>query len=195
MFVGGMRKADIERFPDYAVVNLDIKPSRGVDVAADGHELPFLPEVFDGVVAQAVLEHVNDPNQVVSEICRVLKVGGVVYANVPFIQSYHYGPLDFRRYTVTGLEELFSRHGFSHINSGVGGGPATAFVWICRDFLASFAGRPAARETIQALAQWVLFPLKYLDSFLVQRRQQHIIWRLLPITLGNEMRDSILVWQ
>jgi ubiquinone/menaquinone biosynthesis C-methylase UbiE len=53
----------------------------------DAHHLPFQIESFDGVIVQAVLEHVFDPNRYVEEIHRVLKMDAVVYAETPFIQQ------------------------------------------------------------------------------------------------------------
>jgi SAM-dependent methyltransferase len=38
---------------------------------------------------QAVLEHALDPPVVVAEIYRVLKPGGLVYADTPFMQRVH----------------------------------------------------------------------------------------------------------
>lgn len=45
--------------------------------------LPFEDETFDAVVAGEILEHVRFPDEVVAEIRRVLKPGGVVVGSVP----------------------------------------------------------------------------------------------------------------
>ena len=44
-------------------------------------KLPFAEESFDLVSAQSVMEHVDDINQVVSEVYRVLRPSGVFYFN------------------------------------------------------------------------------------------------------------------
>jgi ubiquinone/menaquinone biosynthesis C-methylase UbiE len=65
----------------------------------DAHDLPFKSNTFDGVVAQAVLEHVVDPYRCAEEIHHVLRNGGVVYAETPFMQQVHGGAYDFTRFT------------------------------------------------------------------------------------------------
>jgi SAM-dependent methyltransferase len=62
---------------------------RGV-VAKPG-PLPFQDDSFDVVFSIYVLEHVTDPKQLVEEIRRVLKPGGVFLALTP--NRYHYVPL------------------------------------------------------------------------------------------------------
>jgi SAM-dependent methyltransferase len=43
---------------------------------ADGHRLPFQDSCLDGAWADRVLQHVEDPEQVVDEMCRVVRPGG-----------------------------------------------------------------------------------------------------------------------
>jgi SAM-dependent methyltransferase len=106
---------------------VDIYVSPTVDYVADAHFLPFADASFDGVWIQAVLEHVAAPMDVVEEIHRVLKPGGVVYAETPFMQQVHAGPYDFTRYTVTGHRFLF--RDFCLIDMGGNGGPTQVLAW------------------------------------------------------------------
>ncbi len=46
---------------------------------ADAYQLPFLDQQFDVVTAMDFLEHVDNPEQVVKEISRVLKPGGLFF--------------------------------------------------------------------------------------------------------------------
>ena len=48
--------------------------------AADGRQLPFRSGVFDAVLCHSMLETLNDPTSVVTEVRRVIKRGGVVGA-------------------------------------------------------------------------------------------------------------------
>ncbi|MFI0822775.1 methyltransferase domain-containing protein [Streptomyces sp. NPDC021115] len=43
---------------------------------ADGHRLPFHDSCFDGAWADRVLQHVEDPEQVIDEMTRVVRPGG-----------------------------------------------------------------------------------------------------------------------
>jgi SAM-dependent methyltransferase len=113
--------------PGHDVAAFDIFPSPNTQFVADGHRIPLADASVDAVVVQAVLEHVLDPWRVAAEIHRVLRPGGVVYADTPFLQHVHEGPHDFTRFTESGHRWLF-RH-FTLIESGVVAGPGEQLVW------------------------------------------------------------------
>ncbi len=50
---------------------------------ANGLHLPFREDTFDRIIASEILEHVPDDLGVLSELCRVLKPGGMIAATVP----------------------------------------------------------------------------------------------------------------
>lgn len=65
-------------------------------VSAWGEQIPFASGTFDWVYSTSVLEHVKDPEQVISESMRVLKPGGLLQFVVPNYGSWwegHYGIL------------------------------------------------------------------------------------------------------
>ena len=78
------------------VVAFDIGSSAVTQFVADAHQIPLADGAVDAVVVQAVLEHVLDPSAVVSEIHRVLRPDGLVYAETPFLQAVHAGPVRLR---------------------------------------------------------------------------------------------------
>jgi SAM-dependent methyltransferase len=102
--------------PEFKLVGLDVYDSSTVDVIADAHFLPFEGESFDGIVVQAVLEHVLSPEKVVEDLFRVLKEGGVIYSEIPFLQPVHEGAFDYTRFTVMGHRWLMRR--FKHVRFG-----------------------------------------------------------------------------
>lgn len=89
------------------VVNLDIVPYAATDVLADAESLPFRDASFDGVVTLAALEHVRRPWVVASELVRVLKPGGTLIADVPFLQPVHAFPHHYFNMTSEALRSLF----------------------------------------------------------------------------------------
>jgi SAM-dependent methyltransferase len=87
-------------------INIDLFAMPGVDVAADAEQLTFPSDTFQRVECDAVLEHVRDPERVMSEIRRVLAQGGYAHLVTPFCHPFHEYPKDFRRFTIDGLKEL-----------------------------------------------------------------------------------------
>ena len=147
----------------------------GVNVVGDGHKLPFKDEIFDAVILEAVLEHVREPKMVVAEVGRVLRPGGWVCAGVPFMQGYHASPEDYQRYTVWGLENLFSD--FQKLESGTCVGATSALHWIFREYvgiLFSF-GNIWLYKGLSLMVGWLTFPLVYLDGILKYNKNAHAI--------------------
>ncbi len=88
-------------------VGLDIHTGQGVDIVADAHQLPFKDEKFDNVLCTEVLEHLHSPHLAISEMKRVLKLGGKLILSTRFIFPLHDVPNDYYRYTKYGLKYLF----------------------------------------------------------------------------------------
>lgn len=78
-------------------LNLDLLEARDVDIRGDLLHLPIKDESIDSVICTGVLEHVEDACQGVREIYRVLKCGGRVFFETPFMQTVHASPRDFCR--------------------------------------------------------------------------------------------------
>lgn len=93
-----------------------------IDIYGDAGHLPFKDESFDTVVSFQVIEHVNEPNQMVAGIYRVISKGGYAILTAPFMWGLHEEPRDFWRYTKYGLKYLFEKNGFEIVelraNSG-----------------------------------------------------------------------------
>lgn len=143
----------------------DIDVGADVDLFCDGHDLPFVDGAFDAVVTTAVLEHVLYPERVAAEIIRVLKEGGLLYSELPFMQQVHEGAYDFTRYTLSGHRRLFN--GVSEIDSGMVAGPGTALVWAIENFATAFVVRPPLRKITKAVVRLAFGWIKYFDLLLV----------------------------
>ena len=176
---------------DLSVVGIDIYVSPNVDIVCDAHYLPFLAETFDGVWIQAVLEHVVEPIKVVAELERVLKPGGLVYAETPFMQQVHEGAYDFTRYTVTGHRYLF--RSFEAIRFGGNHGAEVAMAWSIKYLTwAVFRSRSFAR--IIGLAAGILLrPLKFLTSERSLFDSSSGVYFLGKKTPGHQLRHADLI--
>ena len=157
--------------PEITLVETDVAFGPRAALICDAHDLPFQSESFDGVIAQAVLEHVLDPARCVAEIHRVLRPGGLVYAETPFMQQVHAGRYDFTRFTHLGHRYLF--RGFTEIASGAVAGPGTALAWAWCYFLQSFFRHRTLGNIAFALGSLTAFWLKYFDYFLINRPAAH----------------------
>jgi SAM-dependent methyltransferase len=106
------------------ILNLDVVASPSVDVIADGHELPFPDGGFDAIILQSVIEHVLEPETLLAESCRVLKPGGQIWVEAPFLYPIH-DTSDYYRWTLSGLRYVVSKY-FEVSRSGAMIGPASA---------------------------------------------------------------------
>ena len=127
---GGVRGIGTEELyssDKISIISTDVYLTDEIDLLMDAHFIPFKNETFDAVWIQAVLEHVIDPNKVVSEIYRVLKKDGIVYAETPFMQQVHEGAYDITRFTVLGHRYLFRN--FETLSIGGIKGVGTVLTW------------------------------------------------------------------
>ena len=89
------------------LVQVEIMPYDNVDVLAVNQALPFADASFDVVLSLDVLEHVTDPFASARELARVLKPGGLLYVDLPFLQVEHGYPHHYFNATRMGLRQLF----------------------------------------------------------------------------------------
>lgn len=86
------------------------------DILCDVKNIPLKDCSVDLILSTSSLEHLEFPDEFFKETYRVLKPGGVLYINVPFVIQEHEIPFDFCRYTRYGLKKLYSHSGFENIN-------------------------------------------------------------------------------
>lgn len=99
--------AGFRTFTAENLVQAEIVAYPNIDVLAVNQSLPFTDGSFDAVISMDVLEHVTDPFMAAREIARVLKPGGVLYIDMPFLQQEHGYPHHYFNATRMGLRQLF----------------------------------------------------------------------------------------
>lgn len=106
----------VSHLVDGELTNQDIRweddKREDIQIYSPLHSIPVKSDYYDAILCIAVLEHVENPEEVVPELFRVLKPGGHLILEVPFLQPEHKVPADFQRYTKDGLVRLVSHHGF-----------------------------------------------------------------------------------
>jgi SAM-dependent methyltransferase len=160
LYIGGAGN----RVPGY--VNLDLFAAPGVDIRADAHRLPFRDGVFQRVECDAVLEHVRMPEAAVREIERVVAPGGYVHLVVPFCHPFHEYPRDYHRFTPDGLKLLAG--GLEVVAEGWRTGPTATLLVFLLEYVKLWLPWRPARGVAHGVLVCLLFPLRYLDLWLLR---------------------------
>ncbi|MEP1207421.1 MAG: methyltransferase domain-containing protein [Rhizobiaceae bacterium] len=102
---------------------------KGVDHQEDMTQLSFEDESFDVVMANHVLEHIDEDDKAISELYRILKKDGFALITVPInagrnetyrnpeitdrkLRMLHFAGGDHRRYYGLDFKDILSKHGF-----------------------------------------------------------------------------------
>jgi SAM-dependent methyltransferase len=94
---------------------LDVYSSPSADIVMEpACQYPIASNSLDGIGCFAVLEHVTEPWTVASEIQRMLKPGGLIFIDYPFLVPVHGYPSHYYNSTREGLARLFGA-GFEHL--------------------------------------------------------------------------------
>ncbi len=161
---------------DAKVICVDLFPGPGVDLVADAHDLNMVADAsVDCVVCVSVLMYCHDPVRVVREFRRVLKPGGVMYLNNPFVFPYAPDPDDYFRISFQGLKRICQD--FECLESGFNRGPASTTTHVLVHFLAMlFCFNSRTLYGINTdLFKWLMFWVKYLDVFLGKFQMAHVL--------------------
>lgn len=149
---------DIDFSKDHQIV----KP----DLYWDGKVIPMGDNSVDTVIATELFEHIPNVENILKEIFRVLKKGGVLYFTVPFIWPLHETPFDEYRYTPYSLTRHLKNSRFEEIKIEILGGYHAALAQILGIWISNVRVNIHSKykQTLVRLIQRiVIFPLiKYL---------------------------------
>lgn len=162
-----------KQYANPGLVNFDIAAHDNVDVVGDGEHLPFRDGVFDGVVLDAVIEHLAHPARVVAEVRRVLKPGGTVLAQVPFLYPFHAAPHDYQRYTPAGLATLLEE--FEILEVGADRRPGRAVLEVVSAWAAGFSDNRTLSYALRWMTAWAWLPIKWLDPWLAKKARAEYV--------------------
>ena len=99
------------------------------------------------------------------EMFRVLKPGGKLFLQLPFIIGYHPCPNDYWRFTNQGLRCLVEESEFNFLSLKQTVGPATGFYRISVEFFSILCTIPVPflYRLFKGFFALIFFPIKYLD--------------------------------
>lgn len=87
------------------------------DVNFEFDKLPLENNSIDFIVTLAVIEHISNPDNFLSEILRVLKPGGIVYISTPnwyySFKEFYNDPTHVKPYNPATLERILLMYGFN----------------------------------------------------------------------------------
>jgi SAM-dependent methyltransferase len=90
----------------------DYHQGHQLDLTWDGKTIPLDAQSIDTVFMTEVLEHVHKPGEMLQEMRRVLKPGGVLFLTVPFSWPMHELPYDYHRFTPVALRAYLEEASF-----------------------------------------------------------------------------------
>lgn len=114
-------------------IGTDIKASDFVDILCDGKKLPFKDSSFHACLCLQVLEHAEEPQQVVDEIYRVLDPQGFLFLSTHGNWPIHDSPHDYWRWTEFGLKKILKK--FEVLELFNCGGPAASIIQLLELFI------------------------------------------------------------
>lgn len=103
-------------------IYVNIDPKVTPDIVCDACNMPFQNDYADILICSEMIEHVEEPVEVIKEMYRVLKPGGKIFICVPFSMHIHGLPCDYGRYTEVWWQSQIERIGFSNIEIARQGG-------------------------------------------------------------------------
>lgn len=105
------RNVVIEQVSAYDGLDIEAR-TVGIKYVTSVSDMSPVPDAsYETVICTELLEHVENPRYVATEIARVLVPGGRLILTVPFLGRLHEEPRDFYRYTKYGLEDMFKSAG------------------------------------------------------------------------------------
>lgn len=120
----------------------DIAPTEATGIVLDATALPLADASADAVLALEVLEHIEQPEQMISEVARVMRDDAIGIVTVPFMFGVH-DFRDYHRFTPLGFQTLLNAYGLELDEVRQRGGTFVAATGLVRTLiLNSIVGKP-----------------------------------------------------
>tara|TARA_B100000945_G_C20385531_1_gene599512 strand:+ start:261 stop:905 length:645 start_codon:yes stop_codon:yes gene_type:complete len=104
----------IDNVDSWNYVNTD--KSTNPDYCCSADSIPISDNSIDGFLLCEVLEHLENPEDVLNEAYRILKEGGIGWITSPFLFQIHADPSDYQRWTNIKLKKELLKIGYKDIN-------------------------------------------------------------------------------
>lgn len=122
-FQPGYTYRDLMR-PSWRYTGIDLEPGDNVDVVMTGeYSIPIPDGAMDVLISGQCLEHCRNPFRLMSEVARIVKLGGLVFATAPACWPEHRFPLDCFRFYPDGMRSVMEEAGLDVLEAFLGGDP------------------------------------------------------------------------
>lgn len=115
------------------IVELEYSIFRNTDIVADAHFLPFRDGMFAGCICMNAFEHYRNPQDVMSEIHRILKPEGRLFLHTAGLQPLHEAPFHFYNVTRYGLKEWLKDFEILDLSVSANFNPVYGISWIASE--------------------------------------------------------------
>jgi SAM-dependent methyltransferase len=143
-------------------VNVDIQSKQNVDVVCDIHDLPDSLGDFDAIVCNAVLQYCHSPQRVAKEFYRVLKPGGYLFVDAPWVQPFCPDTPDRFRFSQDALRSIFST--FEIIEIGPSIRPGSAFAMLGVHIAQTLTLSRYINYVLGKTATFILYPFRWIRT-------------------------------
>ena len=157
-----MASGNVSDYIKLDFANSEYHRGHSLDLTWDGKTIPLQPESIDTVLMTEVLEHVHRPGDLLREVRRVLKPGGVLFLTVPFLWPMHELPYDYHRFTPVALKAYLEEADFNVQNIQILGGWDHSLAQLLGLWLTN-RGMGERKRKLAKLLAWPLY------SFLLRR--------------------------
>lgn len=117
---------------DYYVV-LDQNPAATTTITADAGATPFRTGTVARVLCISVLEHADNPLQILKESYRILQPGGQLFLSVPWLFESHMEPHDFWRFSKWQMDRWLAGEAFEVVSAEAVNGRAGLLAHLLQD--------------------------------------------------------------
>jgi len=118
----GTFRPPLDKVESWEYLNID--ESTNPDYFCSADKIPVDDNRFDMIILAEVIEHLQNPEDVLKECNRVLNKEGTIVVSIPFLNALHADPYDFQRWTDVKIENVFNKSGFKNISIKPMGGKA-----------------------------------------------------------------------
>jgi SAM-dependent methyltransferase len=134
-------------FDNLVTQDIYLTPTATLITAPGEARLPFDSATFDVIILDSVLEHVPDPVAMLQEGYRLLKPGGKILGDAPFLQPLHLLPHHYFNFTPFGLQQVAGKAGLNleYVSAEAHQRPEFTLEWMFRRIFETVSPSEATR--------------------------------------------------